>query len=776
MKKLLILAVLLSFLLGGCFAALVVISAFVDSSETENCNPETASGSVSNAALSPSGLTVDGARMTVPQSRNAQKFIRIALGKGLGLEAAVVGIMAAIQESRLINLDYGDRDSVGLLQQRPEMGWGTVEQIMIPDLSILAFYGLAEHTNNPGLTDIVGWQNMTPNDAAQAVQRSGFPDAYAPHENEARAIVAAYTGGNEGTSSVVNISGNDCAVEDPIEAMVQAALSREGQPVGAITASEGSFRMGTYNVRGSNHTGHESAMQRAVTQSALIKELGLGVVGLQELRPDQRTRLMELLGDTYDIFPKTEVYGAKQTSANSIIVDMTQFRYISDRSTPMPYYFHSQELDIPLVELEHLATGLEITVINTHDPAKPIWNRLRYLNAEAHAELVDRLAAQGKTVFFTGDFNSGFKVREDGNTTYQNERSNLTWCIMTRSGVQINGYDDALGRSGCPIATTEDLGEGPVDHVYVPRDGVTTIDHTIVREGTASDHPVVYVDIVVDGAETSAEDDDMSSAGFVSWAANEANMSLPGTIEELNKFEGDLTQGITAEWLGPEVSLQRGDIPLWSTDKDLLPEEAGVVFSATSAAKESGYVVGVDNGRIGRVSPRTRKLVGFVRLSSANTALEVVAVDGWAPPMKTGTYVKSTTTGGNYGWRIHPIRGTQDFHNGVDLGAVTGAKVYSVGPGRIERILYDNCWGNLVLINHGEYYSLYTHLDSFSLGLTLGTVVEAGRHIGLVGNTGECSAGSHLHFSVGTSLEILSGDEAGSVNPVNFLLERGIVL
>jgi murein DD-endopeptidase MepM/ murein hydrolase activator NlpD len=775
-KKLLILAVLLSFLLGGCFAALVVISAFVDSSETENCNPETTSGSVSNAALSPSGLTVKGARMTVPQSRNAQKFIRIALGKGLGLEAAVVGIMAAIQESRLINLDYGDRDSVGLLQQRPEMGWGTVEQIMIPDLSILAFYGLAEHTNNPGLTDIVGWQSMSPNDAAQAVQRSGFPDAYAPHEEEARAIVAAYSGGNEGTSSVVNISGNNCSVEDPIEAMVQAALSREGRSVDSIAASEGSFRIVTYNVRGSNHTGHESAMQRAVTQSALIKELRPGVVGLQELRPDQRTRLMELLGDSYDIFPRTEIYGAKQTSANSIIVDTTQFRYVSDRSTPMPYYFHSQELDIPLVELEHLETGLEITVINTHDPAKPIWDRLRYLNAKAHAELVDRLAAQGKTVFFTGDFNSGFKVRIDGNTTYQNERSNLTWCIMTRSGVQINGYDDALGRSGCPMQTTVDLGEGPVDHIYVPRDGVTTTNHTIVREGTASDHPLVYVDIAVDGAEASAEDDEMSSAEFVSWAANEAKLSLPSTIGELNKFEGDLAQGITAEWLGPEVSLQRGDIPLWSTDEDSQPEETGVAFSAAPVNKISGHIVGVKNGRIEKISPRTKKLVGLVRLSSANATVEVVATDGWAPPMKSGTYVKSTTTGGNYGWRIHPIRGTPDFHNGVDLGAVTGADVFSVGPGRIAQIRYDSCWGNLVLVDHGEYYSLYTHLDTFSFGLTLGTVVDAGRQIGVVGNTGECSAGSHLHFSVGTSLEILSGEEAGSVNPVNFLLERGIVL
>lgn len=117
----------------------------------------------------------------------------IAAGKQLGVPAYgwVIAIAAGLQESGLRNLPGGDRDSVGVFQQRPSAGWGNVAQIMVPANAALAFFGRSPYTHNTGLLEIPGWQKMQVTAAAQAVQRSGFPLAYAAHEAQARQIVQA---------------------------------------------------------------------------------------------------------------------------------------------------------------------------------------------------------------------------------------------------------------------------------------------------------------------------------------------------------------------------------------------------------------------------------------------------------------------------------------------------------------------------------------------------------------------------------------------------------
>ncbi|MFW6600186.1 peptidoglycan-binding domain-containing protein [Propionibacteriaceae bacterium Y2011] len=120
----------------------------------------------------------------------------IGVGKGYSIPEYgwVIAIACAMQESTLRNLSGGDRDSVGLFQQRPSQGWGTISQCRTPVLAARAFYGKASHTPNPGLVDISGWQNMSVTRAAQAVQRSGYPDAYAKWESLARECVAKQKG------------------------------------------------------------------------------------------------------------------------------------------------------------------------------------------------------------------------------------------------------------------------------------------------------------------------------------------------------------------------------------------------------------------------------------------------------------------------------------------------------------------------------------------------------------------------------------------------------
>ena len=131
----------------------------------------------------------DHPTLSVEQARNAVTIGRVGRELGVPRFGVEIAIAVAIQESMLVNLSGGDRDSRGLFQQRPSAGWGTREQITRPRLAALAFFGRAPHTSNPGLLDIPGWQTMALSAAAQRVQRSAHPDAYARWASVARQVV-----------------------------------------------------------------------------------------------------------------------------------------------------------------------------------------------------------------------------------------------------------------------------------------------------------------------------------------------------------------------------------------------------------------------------------------------------------------------------------------------------------------------------------------------------------------------------------------------------------
>ena len=123
--------------------------------------------------------------LTPEMTVNARIIIQVGREMRIPNYGIVIALATAAQESHLRNLDHGDRDSVGLFQQRPSAGWGTVQQIREPRYAAKAFFGgPASPTpgNNRGLLDIDGWQNLPVTEAAQAVQRSAFPGAYAKWE------------------------------------------------------------------------------------------------------------------------------------------------------------------------------------------------------------------------------------------------------------------------------------------------------------------------------------------------------------------------------------------------------------------------------------------------------------------------------------------------------------------------------------------------------------------------------------------------------------------
>lgn len=138
------------------------------------------------------GTTYDS--LSDEQLANARTIIGVGTGAGVPSYGLVVALATSMQESTLLNIDYGDRDSLGLFQQRTSQGWGTEAQILDPVLASKAFYGVATHTPNPGLLDVSGWESMTVTQAAQAVQRSGYPDAYAKWETLARDVLAHEVG------------------------------------------------------------------------------------------------------------------------------------------------------------------------------------------------------------------------------------------------------------------------------------------------------------------------------------------------------------------------------------------------------------------------------------------------------------------------------------------------------------------------------------------------------------------------------------------------------
>ncbi|WP_442928278.1 LysM peptidoglycan-binding domain-containing protein [Microbacterium sp. MMO-56] len=127
------------------------------------------------------------------QSENAR--IIIAVGRDLGVpdRGIAIALATAMVESWVRNLDWGDRDSLGLFQQRPSMGWGTPDQVRDPYRAARSFFVGSVDENGAttdGLLDIDGWESMDFGAAAQAVQISAYPDRYGVWEQDAYAWLA----------------------------------------------------------------------------------------------------------------------------------------------------------------------------------------------------------------------------------------------------------------------------------------------------------------------------------------------------------------------------------------------------------------------------------------------------------------------------------------------------------------------------------------------------------------------------------------------------------
>lgn len=154
-------------------------------------------------------------------------------------------------------------------------------------------------------------------------------------------------------------------------------------------------------------------------------------------------------------------------------------------------------------------------------------------------------------------------------------------------------------------------------------------------------------------------------------------------------------------------------------------------------AKQKEWAAAHPNYGSGSTSPST---------SAPNSA-------GWIKPCRYTAFTSA------FGWRVHPIYGTEKFHNGVDLAGPTGTPIYAARSGTVSSTSYDSSRGYYVIINHGDgFKSYYYHLTHYIV--YVGQTVTQGQVIGYMGSTG-ASTGPHLHFGISFN--------GSYVNPANYI-------
>ncbi|MET7857280.1 hypothetical protein ABZS81_08630 [Streptomyces sp. NPDC005318] len=218
---------------------------------TEQCTVQSADGSAGR------GRTY---RMSPEQAANAATISAVGTSRGMPERAVTIALATALQESGLRNIEHGDRDSLGLFQQRPSQGWGTEKQILDPVYAAGKFY---QH-----LAKVPGYSRLPLTVAAQRVQRSGFPQAYAKHEPDAALLAAVLTGR---TPAALDCTPTRTAAVPADAAKVRAELVRTfGKGVlpttGAATGgtSGGASAAGTVSVpvKSARGSGDGSTAQR----------------------------------------------------------------------------------------------------------------------------------------------------------------------------------------------------------------------------------------------------------------------------------------------------------------------------------------------------------------------------------------------------------------------------------------------------------------------------------------------------------------------------------
>lgn len=401
--------------------------------------------------------------LSAEQLANAAVIIRVGRSVGAGARGITIALMAALQESSLKNLNYGDRDSLGLFQQRGS--WGSPQQRQDPDYASRAFFGGPAGPNRsspPGLLDIDGWQTMALGGAAQAVQVSAFPRAYDKWRPVAREILARQGGG---------------AVDD------QCA---------GVVSSVGQMRIATWNLclefcgEGKLRPWQERVPEIA---AVLLKEHP-DVISLQETgrRDTQGAALIEALKPDY----KVAVY----ERSKMVLFDPSKFSTRSVEGTPLgsaEFVVHGKG-GVAQV-LRDKRTGATIVVSSLHPvDGNDEDRRLRYLE-RADAEVSNLVQKQpGSVVVQAGDLNAHVPGSPVAVFFVDRGLRTAEQIAKTRVGQEYRSYN-----GGHPPRRGD-----RIDHVMVDPEVVVVIGWRQVlsghRDSPESDHHLIVADLSVSGS------------------------------------------------------------------------------------------------------------------------------------------------------------------------------------------------------------------------------------------------------------------------------------
>lgn len=185
-----------------------VISGGAESDMANSCQEDTGEPQYNPDLV----LQPNPGKLQFTQIRNAEIIDKVAVERNLPWRATLIALMTSLVESSLHNLNYGDRDSVGLFQQRPSANWGPRKKLVNPKYAANAFFG-GRKGRPKGLVDFKGWEKKPLGDMAQKVQVSAFPHRYARMKDEAiriasKADINTSRGGDVSGEGMVNEVGD----------------------------------------------------------------------------------------------------------------------------------------------------------------------------------------------------------------------------------------------------------------------------------------------------------------------------------------------------------------------------------------------------------------------------------------------------------------------------------------------------------------------------------------------------------------------------------------
>ena len=367
--------------------------------------------------------------------------VREVAAAGLPDRAAVVMVSAGLQESGLRNLNYGDSSSVGVWQLINDHG--TVAQRL--DVSFSARWFITQ------LKGVTGWEQMSINDAAQAVERSGHPTLYGQHETRARELLAAVGGGTGAEPPTATTPTPTC-------------------PAGSGAVQGG---VGTWNVHYGNSYTNVHAGLAAMSKTS-------GVIGLQEVSPTIRARLRRSVG--WEMTSNNTATPIMYNPDRYLLVAQGTVKALPEgvrvEYSPVDNSRSAGPKSVVWAQLQDKTSGAAFEVVNTHmlvgkgegPKRQAAYNR----QLAAVTQVVTARRALGNSVVITGDFNDNWKPTSPTSTAMAAVGAIANWQTLGQLSTHGAGTLDDVWSAGA----------APTSHVTLPARG--SDHHPVVVTFTAA--------------------------------------------------------------------------------------------------------------------------------------------------------------------------------------------------------------------------------------------------------------------------------------------------